>query len=402
MKPIILRTRPGLIWLSFFALAILLAACARTTPEPSPVIWWLPAKTPTPESLPATATATPTPPGGTPAVWQNYPSPRETPVTPIPPPLAGLAIPDEVRVLVVAGVDQVLPYTGRTDTIALVVYHPRLARASLISVPPDFMGYIPGYTMQRLYTAYALGSAPMLTRALEYNLGLKADHYAVFNLDSFSQLINDLGGINVTVLENIRPYCPKIPTGTVLMDGDMAICYMRLRLGDDEYARNRRQQDVLRGVFLRLVEGGNLVQVPGLYNTYRSSIDSNLTLDFMTSSLPLALKLGDPNRIGYFEMSSKELDRWEISTNPQTSVFLPNRPALAAFMQQAIDFVTTPSPLSEVVVTLQYQLTVSPTPTATSTVTLTPTSTPTITRTPTITQTPTITLTPTVTSVPSQ
>lgn len=295
-----------------------------------------------------------------------------------------------------------LPYTGRTDTIALVVYHPRLARASLISVPPDFMGYIPGYTMQRLYTAYALGGASLLTRSLEYNLGLKADHYAVFNLDSFSQLIDDLGGINVTVLENVRPYCPKIPTGTVLMDGDMAICYMRLRLDDDEYARNRRQQDVLRGVFLRLVEGGNLVQLPGLYNTYRSSIDSNLTLDFMNSSLPLALKLGDPNRIGYFEMSSKELDRWQISANPQTSVFLPIRPALMAFMQQAIDFITTPSPLSEVVVTLQYQLTVSPTPTTTSTVTLTPTSTPTITRTPTTTQTPTITLTPTVTSVPSQ
>lgn len=404
MHPSLSRTPSGLVQALIFTLALLMSACVQTAPPTTPAA---PTETPLPSATfsptPKPVTTTPTPPSGTLAIWEEFPAPQQTPVTPIPPPLTGLVIPDEVRVLAVAGVDRSLPYTGRTDTIALVIYHPRLARASLISVPPDLLGYIPGYTMQRMYTAYAVGGAKLLTQTLAYNLGVKPDHFAVFNLDSFGQLINDLGGINISVLEDVRRYCPQIPTGiSVLMDGDMAICYMRLRLEDDEYARNRRQQDVLRGVFFRLVEGGNLVRVPDLYQTYRSSIDSNLTFDYILSSLPMALKLGDPNRIGYFEMGAKELSTWQVSTDPQTRVFLPERPALMAFMQQAVDFVTTPSPLSEVVVTLQYQLTVSPTPTSTSTVTLTPTATPTITYTPTLTPTPTITLTPTITSVPSR
>ena len=83
---------------------------------------------------------------------------------------------------------------------------------------------------------------------------------------------------------------------------------MRLRLGDDEIARNRRQQEVMRTVFLRLVEGGNLVRVPELYETYRSAIDTNLTLDEILASLPLALKLGDPSRIGYFQLGDERIE----------------------------------------------------------------------------------------------
>ncbi len=404
-----------------FALTVgglFLAACAGALPQPTstPPAAPSPSTTVTPSP---TATRSPTP--GTPTSasqakgpWENYPAPQLTPVTPVPPPLTGLTIPDEVRVLAIAGIDEPLPFSGRTDAIALVIYHPRLARASVISIPPDLFGYIPGYTMQRLYTAYAIGGARLLNDTLAYNLGIRPDYYAVFNLNSFSQLIDDLGGINVTVLEDVRKYCPDIPPGVVYMDGKKALCYMRLRLDEDETARNRRQQEIFRTVFLRLVENGNLIRVPELYQNYRDSIDSNLTREELLSRFPLALKLGDPKRIGYFQMGDKELRNWQISQQPITNVFLPNRPALMRFMQQAISYVSNPSPLSEVVVTLEYQLTVSPTPTTTSTVTLTPSRTPvptrtftpgpspTITRTPTVTPTrsPTFTLTPTENSLP--
>jgi polyisoprenyl-teichoic acid--peptidoglycan teichoic acid transferase len=401
----------------FIGLSIL-AACSIATPHPTPIPSSTSSPLPTATYSPAPSetllpTVTPTTSGGQP-IWEKFPGPQLTPITPIPPPLSGLVIPEEVRVLALAGVDRPLPYTGRTDSMALVIYHPRLARASLISIPPDFFGYIPGYTMQRLYTAYAIGGPRMLDSALEYNLGVRPNSYAVFNLDNFSALIDDLDGINVTVLENVRDYCPGIPPGTVLMNGEKALCYMRLRLDSDEASRSRRQQEVFRSVFLRTIEGGNLVRVPSLYETYRSSIDTNVTTDQVINSLSLALKLGDPNRIGYFQLGQRELKLWEITTHPQTDVFLPVRSALMDFMQQAINFVTTPSPLSEVVVTLQYELTISPTPTrtytitptstatSTSTITLTPTRTQTFTWTPgptrTITRTPTITPTRTVTA----
>lgn len=396
---------------------MIFAACSTISPTPTllptetdwPTLTLTITATPTPTDSP-----TPTPPPGTPQVWENFAPPQLTPVVEIPPPLTGLTIPEEVQVLAIAGMDRERPYSGRTDAMALVIYHPRLARASLVSIPPDLFGYIPGYTMQRMNIAYAVGGARMMNSAIEYNFGLRPDSYAVFNLDEFRQLIDDLNGINVTVLENIQPYCPLIPPGTVLLNGEQALCYMRLRLGPDERARNRRQQEVLRTVFLRLVEGGNLVRVPELYTAHRESIDSNLTLDQILEAMPLALRLGDPSRIGFFQFGQKELVQWQISQHPQTEVFLPNRPAIMMLMQQAINYVSTPSPLQDIVITLEYELTTSPTPTSTYTVTptstntptppptLTPTRTITLTRTPVPTRTQTRTVTPTRTTTPTR
>ncbi|HEX9018027.1 MAG TPA: LCP family protein [Anaerolineaceae bacterium] len=406
------HTLPPLIILGLLAL---LAACNQLLPSATPTAPALPTITVSP-TLPATPSPTSTPSqtptqSGAQAVWENFAPPQLTPVTPIPPPLTGLVIPEEVRVLAVAGVDRQYPYSGRTDAIALVIYHPRLARASLVSVPADLFGYLPGYTMQRMYSAYGVGGGDLLDQALEYNFGVRPNNYAVFNLDNFSQLIDDLGGIKITVLENISLYCPSIFPGETLMNGKKALCYMRLRLGDDEYSRNRRQQEVLQAVFLRLVEGGNIARVPELYDTFRSSIDSDLTLKQLMDAIPLALKLGDPSRVGYFQLGENEMHVWELSDQPQARVYLPNRPALMRLMQQAVNFVTTPSPLSEIVVTLEYELTTSPTPTSTPTSTPRPTFTPVPSRTPlpsaTITFTPgpsptgTISPTPTTTSSPT-
>ena len=152
---------------------------------------------------------------------------------------------------------------------------------------------------------------------------------------------------------------------------------MRLRLGADEQARNRRQQEVLRTVFLRLVEGGNLVRLPDLYPRYRRRDRFQPDTGPDHQLLPLASRLGDPSRIGYFQIGTRELTLWQISKQPPAEVFLPMRPAMMVFMQQAIDLCTTPSPLQEIVVTLEYELTISPTPTSTYTVTPTATNTPT-------------------------
>lgn len=404
-RPISRNTRQAAaaVLLCVVALFILaMTSCGTQIPTPAPTSTQTasqPTATHTVSPAVPGASETPAPPTAVPearAVWEQFPPPQLTPVTPIPPPLSGLVVPEEVRVLALAGVDREDPFSGRADAIALVIYHPRLARASLISIPPDLFGYIPGYTMQRMNIAYAVGGPRQLTSTIEYNFGLRPDSYAILNLDDFTRLIDDLGGINAHILENVRSYCPGIVPGVVLLNGEQALCYMQLRLENDEMSRNRRQQEVLRTVFLRLVEGGNLARIPELYEAHRHAIDSNLTREQLLEAVPLALRLGDPTRIGYFQLGENELALWQISQHPQTTVFLPNRPDLMAFMQRAVDFVTTPSPLHEVVVTLEYELTISPTPTSTYTVTPTPTRTPT--PLPTLTFTPSRTPTRTVTS----
>jgi len=332
----------------------------------------------------------------------EYPTPRFTPVTPIPPPLIGVSLPLDVRTLVLLGTDSLSPFTGRTDAVVLVFYYPRLGRASLLSIPPDLFVYIPGYTMQRFNVAYAVGGINLLTDTLEYNFGIRPDDYVVVRLESFVYFVDDLGGLETTIVQRMPEICNDIAPGPQRLDGDQAMCFLRFREGLDEQNRNRRQQEVLRLVLQRMLQGGNLVRLPELHNLYQDSVTSSLTLDDLSGYIPFALRLGDSTHVGYFYLHDSTLTSWQIPEGLEPFVFLPDQKALLSQVQDAIDFVLTPEPNTERILTLEYELTISPTPTNTGTPTNTPTATstlqPTASFTPSITPTPSVTPTPDLTA----
>ncbi len=324
-----------------------------------------------------------------------FPTPRLTPVTPIPPPLGQIRLPVEVRTLVLVGLDYTTPYAGRGDAVALVFYHPRFGRASVLSLPPDLFVYVPGFTMQRLNTAYAVGGPRMLADTMEYNFGVRPDDYAIVRLEAFVYLIDDLGGLEVTVIEKMPEICNDIPPGRHLLNGDQVMCFVRYRIGENEENRNLRQQEILRLIVQRMVSGGTLARLPELFENYRSSVESSLTLPDLQALIPFALRLGDAGHLGFFRLGSDALQAWELPQELKAVVFLPQRERVAEVVQAAIDYVLTPLPNTERLLTLEYELTTSPTPTSTATPTLTPTVTATLPATTTFT--PTLNLTPTPT-----
>lgn len=373
----------------FLALVVLLAACSPRLPDPAET----PGVTPSATASPAlTASITP---GGLRTARAVYPTPRLTPVTPIPPPLQGVRLPVEVRTLLLLGVDSLTPFSGRTDAVLLAFYHPRFGRASLLSIPPDLFVNIPGYTMQRLNTAYSVGGMRMLADTLEYNFGVRPDDYAVVKLESFVYFIDDIGGLEVTINEPLPEICSDIRPGPNLLDGDQVMCYLRFRQGLDELNRSLRQQEILRLVMQRMLRGGTLVRLPELVQNYESSVETSLTLEQLSAFIPFSLRLGDATHLGYFQVREPALVPWQLPEGLRPFVFLADARALLPQIQDAIDFVLTPEPNSDLVITLQYELTISPTPTQTGTPTVTPTRTSTLV--PTITSTPTVTYTPTPT-----
>ncbi len=396
-------------WAVLSGLVVLaLAGCSLLLPKPTATP--IPAS-PTPSAtltLPlaptATATITPTLTPDPAQPWGRIAGPQLPAVTEIPTPAARLDYPDEIQVLALLGTDRPAPYISRTDLITLVIYHPRLAKAALVSLPPDLLVYIPGYTMQRLGVAYAVSGARGFQRTIEYNFGLRPDSWAFIHNDDFKAFIDDIGGIEATILQPIPNLCGGLPQGTWMLTGEQALCYATFRLGADEPSRNRRQQEVLRLTLQRLIYGGNLVRLPELWETYSRSVETDLGLNDLLEAIPLALKFGDPARMRYFTLQTDELPRWDYPSDDRAKVFLPDSAALQVLFNEALAFVQEPAALAEVVVTLQYELTVSPTPSETPlpTYTFTPTFTPTATRTlipsATYTRTPTFTPSPTRTA----
>ncbi len=386
MHPIPAHRSPRFWLIACLALAwLILPACKRgfnpwpATRTPTPTLTPSPTRTitPTPSITPTvTQTRTPTP---FPAVrstwpaWQALPTARYPVITPIPAALTAVNLPDEVRVAALLGTDRSSPFVGRTDAMLLVFYHPRLARASLLSLPPDLLVYIPGYTMQRLNVAYAQGGSRVLADTLQYNFGVRPDWWALVHLDDFSRFVDDLGGLDIDVFQTYPPEdppeagdpCVEIPTGRVHLNGEQTLCYARLRLGRDEAARSRRQQEVFHQVFNKMLGEGNLLRLPEFYENYRYSLESNLTRDDLLQAVPLAIRLGDPQRIGYFQIPAAALTPWQLPGKATAEVFLPDQGVLAGQVQQAVDFVLTPSPLSDAVLTVQAIYSATPPPTAT-------------------------------------
>jgi LCP family protein required for cell wall assembly len=383
-------------WLTFIAVLLLLTSCQSATQTPERTLL---GADEIQHSRTPTATLTPTP-----RLWYTF-APSSLPaVTAVPSPAPRMDIPDDVQVWLFLGSDQPAPYPGRTQAVHLAFVNTRLSKASVISIPSSLFVYIPGYTMQRLNTAYALGGMSLVRETLAYNFGVDADRFIVADPQSFNWLVDDLGGLEVSVILPIRDGCNGLAAGLHSMNGEKTLCYVSYLSAEDEVDRTRRQQQILQLLFTKLVQNGRLVQLPVLYASYQAHLDTNFSLAELLLHVPLFLRLGDPARLTYYLLGWNELEKWQLPDATQTTVLLPKPEAVAAVFAQALADVLQPSPLSEIVLTYEVQLTQAaaatqtglpqtPFATRTATTMLTPTRTstpqPGITSTPTRTQVPT-------------
>jgi anionic cell wall polymer biosynthesis LytR-Cps2A-Psr (LCP) family protein len=345
------------------------------TSTPSPPAEEKPVNDPSP-------TATPDPSTESQPTLGIFDPPGLDPATEIPPAFTGLDLSDEVMVWMLLGSDTEPPFTGRTQAIHLLFIHPRFSKASLVSIPGNLYVYIPGYTMQRLNTAYAIGGIDTVRETLAYNFGITPSRFVLAHPGDLQWLVDDVDTVDMTIFYPIPQYCGGIRAGLVQMDGTLALCYASYMDGMDEVDRMQRQQQLLRAIFRKLTIEGYLTKLPLLYANYEGWIKTDLSLAELVSYIPLSLRLADPDRISYYLIGWDALTIWEVPGYSQAKVFLPDQDSIRQTLQQAIDDVMVPGPLTNQVQTLEAQLTemylqtARPTDTATPTPTGTPTNTP--------------------------
>lgn len=361
----------------------------------------------------ATPTATVQPSAtATPDIWPTFAPPGSPAATAIPPAARRLELDEDVKIWLLLGTEAEKPFSSRTDAIHLLLINERLSKASVISIPGSLFVYLPGHTMQRLNTAYALGGMELVRDALAYNFGVRPDKFVLIHPTEFKWLVDDLGGLDVSVLFPIRDACGGVPAGTHRMNGDKVYCYVSYDDGD-EVNRTRRQQQVLQLLFTKLVQNGRLARLPVLYASYQDRLETDISLVDLLLRVPMALRLGDPDRVSYFVLGWEQLRQWELPDNTQTEVLLPREEEVTEIFHQALAAISEPSPLAEIVLTYEAQVTIAvaltQTSQATAYVPIWPTSTPvgqptssatqpgrpTATRTPTQPGLPTATRTPT-------
>ncbi len=86
---------------------------------------------------------------------------------------------------------------GGSDVVMVLHLDPSTRRATIVSLPRDTFIPIPGTgKLNRINTAFDTGSA-RLVQAVEQDFGIPINHYAALNFDTFQNVVNNLGGVNM-------------------------------------------------------------------------------------------------------------------------------------------------------------------------------------------------------------
>ncbi len=142
---------------------------------------------------------------------------------------------------------------SRSDTMLLVSVNTATRKIKLTSFMRDTYVYIPERQKNaKLNAACTWGGAQMVMDTIEYNFNIQIDHYMLVDFTMFEDIIDGLGGVEVEVTEKEAKYMRErvhlndITAGdSVLLNGNEALWYCRIRELDSDFMRTKRQRKVL-------------------------------------------------------------------------------------------------------------------------------------------------------------
>lgn len=191
----------------------------------------------------------------------------------------------------------------RTDTIFILTIDRKTKTAGILGIPRDLWVEIPardgsGYFEGRINTAYVTGEvqdypgggSSLVKKVVERNLGIKIDHHVIIDFEGFIEIIDDLGGIDVYVEEEVYdPYYSRtelpgdfyplhFEVGLQHMDGETALDYSRTRFGSSDLDRINRQQQVIFAAIDKALERRlvSVDQLTGLWRRYKDAIETDI------------------------------------------------------------------------------------------------------------------------------
>jgi LCP family protein required for cell wall assembly len=160
-------------------------------------------------------------------------------------------------------------WNGNSDVMIVATINSDTKKIILTSFMRDLYADIPGYGVHKLNYAFAVGGAETLEATLEDNYKLSIDHYAVVDFESMADIVDLLGGVELTIsdaeCDMINGYLNSMDAaedalpggGTYVLNGNQAVAHMRDRyVGNNDYERTQRQRDVLTQLFGKLDELG--------------------------------------------------------------------------------------------------------------------------------------------------
>lgn len=226
-------------------------------------------------------------------------------------------LPDRPYTVLVIGIDRRPGESGpsRTDTILLLRIDPKGDSAAFLSIPRDSMMEIPSadgsWSRDRINTAFvynhsrddASAAPDAVAKTVEHNLGIKVDHYVIFDHYNSKDVIDALGGVDVNnpvafgqdnySEDDVNVVPQWFSEGNIHLDGYQAVAYGRIREGSTDFDRIERQQRVASALISKASSPLSLFRMPSAYRAFRGAVQTDMSVRQSAGVLAALKKVPD-------------------------------------------------------------------------------------------------------------
>lgn len=162
---------------------------------------------------------------------------------------------------------------------------------TMISLPRDSNVTIPSFKgaesgklypnqgrQTKLNAAYAEDGPELLVRTIEYNTGLKIDHYAEIGFGGFAKIVDGVGGVELDIPKGFKDEKSgaDFEAGKQTLDGQQALAFVRTRyaLPGSDLDRTKNQQKFLAALANQTATPGTVLNPFKLYPTMGAGLDT--------------------------------------------------------------------------------------------------------------------------------
>jgi polyisoprenyl-teichoic acid--peptidoglycan teichoic acid transferase len=186
--------------------------------------------------------------------------------------------------IMLLGVDEREGDSGRSDTIIIVTVDPKEDKMLMFSIPRDTRTEIVGKgTDDKINHAYAFGGTQMAMDTVEDFLDTPIDYYVKVNMESFKDIVDAVGGVEVN---NSRAFTDggfTFPAGRQELNGDEALAYSRMRYKDPkgDLGRNDRQRQVITSIIDKGARVSSITKFDNILDILSENVKTNMTFQEM-------------------------------------------------------------------------------------------------------------------------
>ncbi|MDQ0932668.1 LCP family protein [Streptomyces turgidiscabies] len=172
--------------------------------------------------------------------------------------------------------------SARSDTAMIVHVYEGHKKASVVSIPRDTLVDLPRCTDAKGVThdaasgvmfnsAYSTGGAVCAVKTVESLTGIRMDHYLEVDFTGFRELVDELGGVEITTTKDIRDSDShlNLKAGTHRLNGSQALGLVRTRhgVGDgSDLGRIQLQQAFIKALVDQVKHVGVLTNPKKLFD----------------------------------------------------------------------------------------------------------------------------------------